>query len=81
MTVNIRIYIILIYIFRATIMLVCNMHPTVSVEMNMTSMVKLTIAIWNAKEIRLNHVVEPGQIKSTELVRCFGFQKYNESNL
>ena len=50
-------------------MLVCNMHPTVSVEMNMTSMVKLTIVTWNAKEIRVNCVVEAGQIKSTELVR------------
>ena len=62
-------------------MLVCNMHRTVSVEMNITSMVKLITVTWNVKEIRLNCVVEALQIKSTELVRYFGFQKCNESNL
>ena len=49
-------------------MLVCNLHPTVSVEMITRSMVKLITVTWNVKEIRLNCVVEAGQIKSTELV-------------
>ena len=56
-------------------MLVCNMHHTVSVEMNMTSMVKLITVTWNVKEIKANCVVEALQIKFTELVRYFDFQK------
>ena len=62
-------------------MLVCNMHPTASVEMITRSMVKLITVTWNVKEIRINCVVEAGQIKSTELVRLFGIRKYSESNL
>ena len=54
-------------------MLACNMHPTVSVEMITRSMVKQITVTWNVKEIRLNCVVEAMQIKSTELVRNFGF--------
>ena len=61
-------------LFRASNILVCNMHPTVSVEMNMTNMATLITAIWRAKEMEANCVVEVGQTKSTELVRhdfCF----------
>ena len=60
-------------------MLVCSSHPSASVEMNMTSMEKLTTVTWTVKEIRTKNAAEYGQTRSTKPVRKLLFWYFGDS--